>query len=128
MEGSPEQLAAFARRLLADARAQGAAGFDAHDPIRVRKAAERAWKAACAATDAAMAARGIPRDGTGADRPRHYAFLDALDGGAHALAYASFADRLYQLCANDGHLPSRASWERQISAVEAFIEALTAAR
>lgn len=57
MEGSPESLAAFALRLLADARAEGEAGFDDHDDIKIRKAAERAWKAACAATDAAMAAR-----------------------------------------------------------------------
>ena len=126
MEGTPEQLAAFAARLLSEARAHGAAGFDAHDDIKIRKAAESAWKAACAATDAAMAARGIPRDGSGADRPRHYAFLDSLDGGSHSLAYASFADRLHRLCAHDGHLPSRESWERQVAAVEAFIAAVTA--
>lgn len=124
MEGPPEALAAFARRLLAEAKAEGAVGFAEHDDLKIRKAAERAWKAAVAATDAAMAARGIPRDGTGADRVRHYAFLDTLDGGAHALAYASFADRLHRLCAHDGHLPTAESWESQLRAVDAFIAAL----
>ena len=124
MEGPPETLAAFARRLLAEARAEGAAGYAAHDAIKVRKAAERAWQAACAATDAAMAARGVPRDGSLTDRARHYAFLDTLDGGSFALAYAAFADRLHALCAHEGHLPSQQSWDRQLAAVEAFVAAV----
>jgi hypothetical protein len=127
MEGSPESLADLATRLLQGARAQAAEGYAEHDAIKIRKAAERAWKAACAATDAAMAARGIPRDGTAADRVRHYEFLDMLNGGHLSLAYAAFADRLHDLCARGGHLPSAQSWERQLDAVEGFIGEVTAA-
>src|SRR5262245_54046206 len=126
MEGSAESLAAFARRLLDEARAWGAEGYAADDAIKVRKAAERAWKAACAACDSAMAARGIPRDGTAADRVRHYEFLDTLNGGDLSLRYAAFSDRLHRLCAHDGHLPSREAWERQLIALEGFIVELTA--
>jgi hypothetical protein len=121
MEGSPHALSSLALRLLSEARAEADAGFASRDAVLVRKAAERAWKAACAATDAAMAARGIPRDGTAADRVRHYEFLDTLNGGELAHRYASFADRLHALCAHGGHVPSRASWDRQLASVEAFI-------
>ncbi len=127
LEGSHESLADYARRLLEGARAEGEAGYAEHDAVKVRKAAERAWKAACAATDAAMAARGIPRDGTAADRVRHYEFLDALIGGGLSLSYAAFADRLHDLCAQRGHLPTVESWERQLDAVELFIAEVTAA-
>ena len=127
VEGSPGRLADLARRLLEEARAEGEAGYDAHDAIRIRKAAERAWKAACAATDAAMEARGIPRDGTAADRVRHYEFLDTLNGGNLSLSYAAFSDRLHELCAHGGHLPSAESWARQLDAVDRFIAEVTAA-
>jgi hypothetical protein len=127
VEGSHETLAQFARRLLEGAKAEGQAGYAEHDAIKVRKAAERAWKAACAATDAAMASRGIPRDGTAADRVRHYEFLDKLNGGHLSLSYAAFADRLHDLCAHGGHLPSPDSWKRQLDAVEQFIAEVTAA-
>ena len=124
MEGSPESLTAWARLLFKEARTQGTDGYIERDDIKVRKAAQRAWKAACAATDAAMAARGIPRDGTESDRARHYGFLDGFNGGKHAYEYAIISDRLNRLCAHDGHLPSSEEWEHHMETLEAFLHAM----
>jgi hypothetical protein len=127
VEGSNETLLAFAQGLLARARSEAADGYASHDAIKVRKAAENAWKAACAATDAAMAARGIPRDGTTADRARHYDYLESLGRPDLVQAYALFADRLHQLCALDGHVPSASSLEAHFGRIEAFTEAVNGA-
>jgi hypothetical protein len=127
MEGSHETLLAFARSLLAMARDEAADGYGSNDAIKVRKAAERAWKAACAATDAAMAARGIPRDGTAADRVRHYDYLESLGRPDLVQAYAVFADRLHQLCALDGYVPSESSMAAHFGHIEGFIEAVAGA-
>lgn len=124
MEGTHETLLALSQRLLERARAEAADGYLTHDAVKVRKAAEHAWKAACAATDAAMAARGIPRDGTAADRARHYDYLESLGRPDLVQAYALFADRLHQLCALDGHLPSESSMAAHFGHIEEFIAAV----
>lgn len=126
MEGSQEQLLVWASNQLIIARAEATEGYHTDDPLRIRKAAERAWKAACAATDAAMEARGLPRDGTTADRPRHYAFLESLGREDLVHAYAFFADRLHRLCAHDGHVPTQEQMTAHFAKVEAFIAAVNA--
>jgi hypothetical protein len=125
MEGPRGVLAQRALDLLVAARAEAEDGYREGDPLKVRRAAERAWKAACAATDAAMEARGIPRDGTTADRARHYAFLDTLVDRELPMLYALVSDRLHQLCAHDGHVPIRDSMELHLDEVDAFIRRVT---
>lgn len=125
MEGSREVLEGWALGLLGSARAEASEGYRTGDPLKIRRAAERAWKAACAATDAAMAAKGLPRDGTEVDRARHYAYLDTLDRPELARSYALFADRLHNLCAEIGHVPTEAVMGRHFDEVQAFIRELT---
>jgi hypothetical protein len=117
-------LLVWAKNQLILARAEAAEGYLTEDPIRIRKAAERAWKAACAATDAAMVARSVPRDGTTADRPRHYEYLDSLGREDLVHAYAYFADRLHRLCAHDGHVPCEALMKAHFAKVETYIAAV----
>lgn len=128
MEGSREVLEGWALDLLGSARAEAADGYRTGDPLKIRRAAERAWKAACAATDAAMAARGMPRDGTATDRARHYEFLDSFEDNALSMSYSFITDRLHNLCAHGGHLPSEAAMLRHLDRVESFILAVTAAK
>lgn len=125
MEGSREVLEGWALGLLGSARAEAADGYRTGDSLKIRRAAERAWKAASAATDAAMAAKGLPRDGTAIDRARHYAYLETLDRRDLARSYALFSDLLHNLCAELGHVPDESAMERHFDEVEAFIRELT---
>lgn len=119
-------LVAIAEDLLAFARQEAREGFAAHDSIRIRDAAEKAWNAAVQATDFCMRAHGRPpTPGPEAHSDRHE-FLESIGREDLETEYTFFADRLHGSCFYGGRLPHEEVANRWLERVGRFIDQIKA--